>query len=252
MLYCWRLREHPVERRDGVADRAAAVGVEDLQRDQRRIGRHAGMTAERIMAVARDDAGHVRPVALVVVGSRAAVDEVDEGGNPLIAVGIHDRRAAREIVVPGGDARIDDGHADAGAGEAQTLLHGTRAGRDGGTEVVGDRRAVVVHAENLGPRLELPQDMVRQVEHLAVDDAEAFGDAREPLQLRRQRRARYERDDDAGDFRTGALTAPCELSVELRVTAGRNGKRREYEADGEGRDERDETPARIPDCFGAN
>ncbi len=88
------MREHPVERRDRVADRAAALGVENLERDQCGIGRYPCMTTERIMAVSRDDAGDVRPMALVVVRGGGAVDEIDERGDALVAVRIHGRRAS--------------------------------------------------------------------------------------------------------------------------------------------------------------
>ena len=80
------MREHPVERRDDVADRALAVGVENLEGDDARVGRDAGLLAVGIVSVAGDDARHVRAVAVVVVRSRLAVHEIDELGDALIAV----------------------------------------------------------------------------------------------------------------------------------------------------------------------
>ena len=62
--------------------------VEHLQRDQAGIGRGAGLLAVRVVAVAGDDAGDVRAVAVVVVRRGPAVDEVDEHRDALVAVGI--------------------------------------------------------------------------------------------------------------------------------------------------------------------
>jgi hypothetical protein len=82
------------------------------------------------MAVASDDAGNMRPVSLVVVWGRSAVHEVDERCHPLIAVRIHRRRTTGEVVMPGGNPRIDHSDANTGAGQSETLLDGARAGRD--------------------------------------------------------------------------------------------------------------------------
>ena len=65
------VRDRPLERRDDVADDAAAVRVEHLQADEVRRRRDAGVRAARVVAVAGDDAGDVRAVAVVVVGLRA-------------------------------------------------------------------------------------------------------------------------------------------------------------------------------------
>ena len=102
--------------------------------------------------------------------------------------------------MPGGDAGVDDGDADAGAGEAKALLNGARAGRDRRSEVMSGSRAIVVDAEDFGPRLELAQNVVRQVHYLPVDDAEASCYAGEPFELLGKRGARNQRDDDARDL----------------------------------------------------
>ena len=60
-----------VERRDHVADAAAAGLVEHLQHDQARAGAMPVRAAAGIEAVAGDDAGDVRAVAVVVVRRRA-------------------------------------------------------------------------------------------------------------------------------------------------------------------------------------
>ena len=44
--------------------------VEHLQRDRRAVRRDARLLAERVVAVAGDDAGDVAAVAVVVVGQR--------------------------------------------------------------------------------------------------------------------------------------------------------------------------------------
>ena len=56
-----------------VADAALAVAVERLERDDGGARGHAAAGAVAVVAVAGDDAGHVRAVAPVVVGGRATV-----------------------------------------------------------------------------------------------------------------------------------------------------------------------------------
>jgi hypothetical protein len=86
---------------------------------------------------------------------------------------------------------------------------------------MGRRRAVVVNPEYFGPRFELPQHVIRQVEHLTVDDAETSPGAREPLEILGKRRARCQRDDDAGDLPRIALATPGQFGIELRGATGR-------------------------------
>ena len=81
-------------------------------------------------------------------------------------------------------------------------------------------RAIVVDAEDFGPRLELAQNVVRQVHDLPVDDAEASCYAGEPLELLGNRGARNKRDDDARDLAGIALTTPDKLAIEFRRAAG--------------------------------
>ena len=81
--------------------------------DERAPGAMPGLLAVRVVAVAGDDAGDVRAVAVVVVGLRAAVDEVDELRDALIAVRVASCVAVlRQVVVPVGDAGVDDRDAD--------------------------------------------------------------------------------------------------------------------------------------------
>ena len=64
----------------------------------------------------------MRPVAVLIGRERAPADEVDELGDALIPVREQLRQQAEavacQVVVPLGNARIDDGDADAGAGVA--------------------------------------------------------------------------------------------------------------------------------------
>ena len=83
MLCVTRFADRPLERRDDVADDAAAVLVEHLQADEVRRRRDPGVRAVRVVAVAGDDARDVRAVAVVVVRLEAVVDEVDEGRHAL-------------------------------------------------------------------------------------------------------------------------------------------------------------------------
>ena len=85
-----------------------------------------------VVAVAGDDAGDVRAVAPVVVAGGAAVDEVDELGDPLGgAAGV------AQVVVVRRDARVDHRDADALAVEAHQGLDGLGAD---GNRLAADQR----------------------------------------------------------------------------------------------------------------
>ena len=77
------IRGHPVERRDDIGDRAVAIAIENLENGQRRARRDAGVLAARILAVPRENAGHVRAVAEIVVRHLVSVDEVHESVDAL-------------------------------------------------------------------------------------------------------------------------------------------------------------------------
>src|SRR5207248_11598514 len=94
-------------------------------------------------------------------------------------------RVVREVVVPGGDARIDHRNADAGAGDAERTLRGERADRQRCAEVVLEDRAVVVHVEHVRLRRELLQQAVRQIDDVPVDQVQ-LACTRVFLELRRQ------------------------------------------------------------------
>ena len=127
--------------------------------DQVRRRRDPGTRTARVVAVAGDDAGDVRAVTVVVVRRRAVVDEVDERGHALPVLRLHNRRRAvvREVVVPGGDTRVDDRHADARARVAQALLDGARADGDRDAIHLAAGGAVPDDAGDRGMVGELPE-----------------------------------------------------------------------------------------------
>ena len=217
------IRDDPVERLNDVADGAVSVRVEDLQRHDARVGCHTGFLPARVVAVSGDDAGDVRAVPVVVVRQRLAVHEVDERRHTLIAVWIRRRRVARQVVVPGGDARVDHRDADARARHTERPLRGKCAHRQRRAEVVLEDRAVVVDVEDVRMRRQLFQQAVWQINHVPVDQVQLAG-ARVFLEFGRQLGARLERDDHArrGEW-VVVLRAEGELFVEfpvLHVPAG--------------------------------
>ena len=144
MLYCRPVLHRPLQRRDHVADAALAVLVEHLEADEVGGRRDAGAGTVRVEAIAGDDAGDVRAVAVVVVRGGPVVDEVDEGRHALAVLVPHGARArdVGEVVVPAGHARVDDRDTDAGAVVAHRQLHGARADRDGDAVQMRDHRPV--------------------------------------------------------------------------------------------------------------
>ena len=63
-------------RLDHVGRQALALRVQHLQADDVRPGRHAARLVEPVRARRRDDAGHVRPVPVLVEPRTAIVREV--------------------------------------------------------------------------------------------------------------------------------------------------------------------------------
>ncbi len=158
---CVLVRDRVIDRGDDVADVALAGGVEHFLDEQRRARSDAAAAAPRVVAAARDDAGDVRAVAVVVVRGGLEADEVDEP---------HDAIAA-EIVVPVGDTGVDNRNADAGAVESERLLHPRRADRRARSLECGLYAAIETHAghaRHAGERVE------RGVGH--VGDQAAHGD----------------------------------------------------------------------------
>ena len=210
------IRQHPVERGDDAADGAVAVRVEHLERDQARLGGRARLLATRIVAVARDDAGDVRAVAVVVVGLRPAVHEVHELRHALIAVGIQHGRGVREVVVPRRDAGVDHGNADAGARKAEHLANHARADRHRRPVVEFRGGTIVVDAEHRRMLRHLAEQPIGQIDDLSVDDPELPLALRERGELRRQLRAGHELDDHTGRARLAVgRRAGFEFCIEL-------------------------------------
>ena len=167
--------DRPLEGGDDVADDAGAVLIEHLQADDVRRRRHAGMRAVGIVAVAGDDPRDVRPVPVVVVGGRQPLDEVDEARDALTVDDADRARRALvgEVVVPAGDAGVDDRHADAGAGVAPLLLCRANARRHRRAVIVPGNRTVVVDAQNLRALGDHLDDPIRELDGHAVDELEA-------------------------------------------------------------------------------
>ena len=173
------VRDHPVERGDDVADDAAAAVVEHLQAHDMSRRRHPGANAERLGAVAADDAGHVRPMAVVVVRRRPPVDEVDERGDALPVLDADGRRrpGVGQVVMPVGDARVDHGDTDARAGIPVGQLGRARASSHGDAVHLPPGRTVVVSALHEGQVRELAEDRVREFDHLPVDQSQLPSEA---------------------------------------------------------------------------
>ena len=110
--------EDVIEGDDHVADPAVALIVQHFEDRQPCAWRHACPGSTGIESVAGDDAGHVRAMPVVVVRTRAVAEDVDEACDSLTAV------AGGQIVMPGRDAGVDDGHADAGAVVAKIVADG--------------------------------------------------------------------------------------------------------------------------------
>ena len=213
------VRDGPLEGGDDVADDAAAVLVEHLQADEVRRRRDARVRAIRVVAVAGDDAGDVRAVAVVVVGLEAIVDEVDEAGHALATDHADLGRVALivQVVVPSRDTRVDDRHADAGAVIAPLLLRRAGADRHRRAVVVPRNRTVEVDAQHFRALGNLLDDAVRELDGHAVDELEPAAQTATELPdflLGIGFLPRLDRDDHLGGAKQPARARPGVL-VEL-------------------------------------
>ena len=211
------VRNRPLEGSNDVADDAAAILIEHLQADD--VGRRsdAGAGAVRVIAVAGDDARHVRAMPVVVVRRRQSVDEVDERRRPLAVHHAHLAVGAliRHVVVQGGDAGVDDRDADAGAVVAVLLTDGAGADRHRGTIEVLAGRPIVVDADDFRALGQGLDDPVRQLHDHAVDQLQLAADTAAQLPhflagvgvL-----SRLDLDDDAG-----GAQEPSRTSLQLLV-----------------------------------
>ena len=102
-VVCRSVGHHPLQRRLDVAEAARAGVVKDLQVDNVHAGRHAG--ADGILR--GDDAGHVRPVAVDVLGvgvlGAGEVLVVDDPVRHAVAVGVRAEEGVVQV-----DARVED------------------------------------------------------------------------------------------------------------------------------------------------
>ena len=88
------MRDDIIECGDDIADSAVTSSVEHLQHGETGAGGDARAGAARVEAVARDDPGDMRAVAVVVVWRRMTVDKIHELVDALRARGRRsDRRA---------------------------------------------------------------------------------------------------------------------------------------------------------------
>ena len=214
------MRDDPVERCDDVADRAETVRVENLERDEAGVWSDARLLTARVAAIASDDAGHVRAVSVVVVRGRPAVDEIDERRDALITEWIQIGRAVRQIVVPLGDAGIDERDADAGARQTESLVHRPRADGHRGAVVGPGDRTIEIDPEYRRIGDELREDGIRDGKSSTVDDREVtvFLFCVRP-EFGWKLRAGLKCDDNARRFSRLQRGSRGELAIELATTS---------------------------------
>ena len=195
-----RVRQHPFERRNHSVDSSCAVRAEDAERDQRRAGRHAGLCAEGIGTVAENRSRDVRAVAVRIARLGAGRD-----GREIF------ERAGFELVVLG-DARVEDGHADARTVHARHPPREKRAALDARAEIRRVDRGVMNGVEGVGVLTDCRQLAVGDVEDVAVDEAAR---ARVFLELRRKLSA-LDAHDHAGCLRRrGGGRAVVQFGIQL-------------------------------------
>ena len=177
-----------LERGNDVADHAPTLFVEDLQADEMRGGCDPSSCSAAVVTVAGDHTGDMGTVTVVVVSASAAIHEVDEVDDALIAAGAGRAAGSRggEIVVPGCDPRVDHRDANAGTVVAVRLLNCACADHRAHCRHRRQRRAVFIDAGNDVERRELLQLAVREFDNLPVDQLQAPAETTaEARQLRR-------------------------------------------------------------------
>jgi hypothetical protein len=187
-------------------------------------------------------------VAVVVVGCRLEADEIHEP-----------RHAVRsEVVVPGGDARVDDRDADAGAVEAQGLAD--EGGADRGARALERAADTAVQADP-GHAGQFREGLERGIGHvgdLRADRGEPA--ARGPADAANERiaaDARVQPDDDARVPARRKRTE-AQLTIELATVSARRhcrpSTRRQQDAEGKKPSNhfagyrRPASPKRLPTC----
>ena len=219
-----------VERADDVAHVAAALGVEHAQHQQIGAGRDARVAAIGVPAIACDDAGDVRAVAVPVVRARGAVHEVDEVHHALAHRPAAVVDLLREVVVPRRDTRIDDCDADAAAVELSLRRRAVAVAIPAAARGEQRRdRAIEVHAGDARIERERFELIVGDVGDVGVDNLQLHAEARASgAKAAGQIGTALTADDDAR--RAGRAHARGDAAIHLRAPAlGKCRKREQRE-----------------------
>ena len=179
-----------VDCRDHVADVPESLCVEHFQTHQARTRRHAAPRAVGVVAVAGDDARHVRAVTVLVnrlirhpdprVRCHREVAEVNDARVRSRRV----RAGQVQVVVPGRDSRIDHGDADPAAGQVVGVAGDRRRNRGARSLQRREHRVVGANPGHLGISRETGERRVVDV-----------GDERSYLREFASRNAAAARDD---------------------------------------------------------
>ena len=194
--------------------------VEHLQRDQTRVGRDAGLLAVRVVAVAGDDAGDVRAVAVVVVRrhGRRSTKSTNAETRWLPYGYCADERLVRSschVVMPESMTATPTPAPVRPGG----LIDGERADGERRPVVEFGGRPIEVDGDDGRVRGKARQHRVRNVDHVTVDDLERAGRVR--LELGRKLRAGPQHHDCTG-LRRGGLgerRPKRELVIQSRLWA---------------------------------
>ena len=187
--------------------------------------------AAGIEAIARDDAGDVRAVPVVVVRRRAPVDEIDELVDALRSGG-----SLREVVVPASHAGVD--HRDAYARPVIPIGLPNAGRTHGRPRPLRRARDHAVQYDALHERAirQNQQREIRDVDHHGVDEGKrATKDSADLLDEGADRPDRREVDgahDDlgaSGDIQEAPLQQRIELAERQGVGSGRRRRRKKRE-----------------------
>src|SRR5687768_4217177 len=151
-----------VDRGNHVADVAFAALVQYAQDHQAGAGRDASQRAIRIVSVAGDDPGDVCAVAVAVMCYRQVIHKIHEADDAVWP----------EVVVPAGNAGIDDRDAYAGAVVAQLLVDPGGTDRYRASLHRSRNFAVERNRLDLWPPREPAEGVVRNLGNLPADGAE--------------------------------------------------------------------------------
>ncbi len=192
---------------DDVADEAFAGRVEHFFDKQRCPGCDALAASAGVVPAAGDDAGDVRAVTVVVVGLGLEVDEVRE---------LHDA-SGPEVVVEGGDARVDDGDANACAVHAKGLVDPAGADRRARSFKRALDRSIEADTPDAWHRGQRIERLVAHIGDLAAQQRKpSADDTIHGANQARRRNAGFDGQDDPG-MAGRRMGAPSQRRVEARV-----------------------------------